>query len=69
MKIGDIVTCVNIGDMYDNGLTLGRKYKLIDHFGNNEKISYILNDEGRKFGYYKWRFKKVTNINNNISIL
>lgn len=76
MKVGDKVVCIDDDNLsYPDEITIGMTYSVINYTDYNEKskdnLVYIINDSGRDFGYYEFRFVslkegrrlKINNIN------
>jgi hypothetical protein len=64
-KKGDLVLCVDLANLitgFKGELTIGKVYKVVNecqNMGDKRRSLKIVNNEGRTFGYYAWRFKKL----------
>ncbi len=68
IQVGDSVVCINNENIETNNdeniLTLDKIYKVVKikkEIIYPSDILYVINDVGKKYGYYSSRFKKVYN--------
>ena len=56
--MGKFVRCVNNSE-YVNWLTVGKVYELVEKPEYETNQYYVTTDEGKRYGFYKWRFEDV----------
>jgi hypothetical protein len=71
IEIGDNVICVNnisdhIGGI-ETQLTIGKKYKVVEFI--RDFHMKVINDNGKTFGYFPYRFILTCKLNNNVKVL